>query len=126
MATISPRLDLNEAIVLRAKRAYAKRKGLDDNVDLEDIPFSETAALAVQYYGPKIVEHLENAGLGRDVIDNIRPRRIRDELWKQLKQWAKEYDTKQISLLRAAIKLLAAELDDKSGKNETRQRKSKK
>lgn len=126
MATITPRLDLNEAIVLRAKRAYAKRQGLDDDVDLEEIAFSETAAAAVQYYGPKIVEHLEKAGLGRDAIDNIRPRRIRDELWKQLKEWAGDYDTKQISLLRAALKLLAAELDDTSEKKEAGKRKSKK
>jgi hypothetical protein len=125
MATITPRLDLNEAIVLRAKRAYAKRKGLDDNVDLEEVPFSDTAAAAVEYYGPKIVEHLENAGLGRDKIDNIRPRRIRDELWKQLKDWVGDYDTKQISLLRAALKLLAAELDETSGTTEGRQRKRK-
>ena len=111
MTTVTPRLDLDGNVVQAAKKAMARRRGLDpETVDLQSIAFSDTAEAALQQFGEHIVQCLENAGLRRqENVERGRPRRVREELWNQLAGIAKEFDTSRVSVLRAALALLGNE-----------------
>tara|TARA_R110002096_G_scaffold368087_1_gene561363 strand:- start:2285 stop:2674 length:390 start_codon:yes stop_codon:yes gene_type:complete len=111
--TVTPRLDLDEEILKKAKKMIARLNGDDpENKNLEKIHFSQTAQTALDRHEATIVEHLELGGLRKQNVERGRPRRLRDEFWNHLGQRAKEFDVSRIGFLRAALALLAAEYDD--------------
>lgn len=107
MAVAAPKLDLDETVMLQAKRVFAAQTG-KQTTDLERIYFSDTLAFAIDRYLPTIVEHLKQAGFRRQKPERGRPRRMSQELWERLGRVAtEEYDTSRITLIRAALALLA-------------------
>lgn len=126
MGTVTPKLDLEEDVVVKAKQAIMMQQKLDPaDTDLSDISFSGTAKTAMDKYGDHIREHLEAAGFRRQNVVRGRPRRLPDELWNELKEMSDEYDASRISILRAALALLGAEVSDDSPGNGRKRRKRK-
>lgn len=128
MPTLTPKLDLDEKVLLRAKRAVAARQGCDpDTTDLQSIPFSLTAEMAIDEFEDTILRHLDAAGYRRQDAKRGRPRRIPEELWHRLAEITTEYDTSRIALVRAALALLSAEApdDDRAGTTAKKRRKGK-
>lgn len=108
MGTVTPRLDLDEKVLVRAKKALAKRKQQDpETADLTKIPFSETAEFAIDLFGTQIINLLRQAGLAKQDVVRGRPRRVSEDVWLQLGKWSDEFDISRISILRAALALMA-------------------
>ena len=120
--TVTPRLDLDEEILKKAKKTIARLNGDDpENKNLEEIHFSQTAQTALDRHEATILEHLEKAGLRKQNVERGRPRRLRDEFWNHLGQRAKEFDVSRIGFLRAALALLAAEYEAAAATADTSQ-----
>ena len=63
---------------------------------------------------PHILACLDEAGMQKQKkVEKERPRRIRRDLW-ELKAHTEEYDVSRIGLVRAAMALLAAEVEPAS------------
>lgn len=123
MSTVTPKLDVDPEIIDRAKRAFAKREGRPKNTKLEEIYYSSTLECAIEEYLPHILACLDEAGMQKQKnVEKDRPRRIRQELWEQLKIHTEEYDVSRIGLVRAAMALLAAEVEPASKRKKSKQK----
>jgi hypothetical protein len=110
MTVATPKLDVDEAVMRQAKLAFAQQTGRP-TAELERVFFSDTLIFAIDRYLPLIEQHLEEAGFRRQNPEKGRPRRIPQELWDRLGKLADEkYDTTRITLVRAALALLAKEI----------------
>ena len=117
MATVTPRLDLDMKVVERAKRAFANRKYREpESIPTTKIPFSETAELAIREFSERILKCLDEAGFRTQAnVERGRPRRVPEELWKALGKMSEDYDASRVTILRAALALLAAEVPEEGG-----------
>ncbi|MFW6098793.1 MAG: hypothetical protein ACOC7Q_02570 [bacterium] len=128
MATLTPKFDLDDKVLLRAKRAVAAEQGHEpDKVDLQSIPFSKTVETAIDEFEDTILRHLDAAGYRRQDVKRGRPRRVPEELWHRLAAIATEYDTSRIAFVRAALALLSAKApdDDRADTTAKKRRKRK-
>ena len=112
MSSVTPKLDIDLKVIKQAKRAFASRPGRPKNTKLEEIYFSSTLECAIEEYLPHILSCLDEAGMRKQKnLEKDRPRRIKRELWEQLKVHTEEYDVSRIGLVRAALALLATEIE---------------
>jgi hypothetical protein len=111
--TAIPRLDLDLCTLVSAKKVLALRRGLDpETANLEKVTFSDTVDVALAEFSEHILACLESAGLRRQAnVERGRPRRIRDETWQRLGELSDEFDISRVSFVRAALALLAKELE---------------
>lgn len=110
MATVTPRLDLDEQIVEQAERAFKLLNGKEPS------SFAELMEFVLSRYEDKIISILKECGLSKRqpgpnslVFPRGRPRRMRLHLWEHLEKISEEYDISRISMLRAALKKISEE-----------------
>ena len=121
MSSVTPKLEISKKVISRAKRAYAARAGKPKNINLEKIYFSETLLCAVEHYLPHILKCLEEAGMRKQAdLEKNRPRRISQELWERLGELTEEFDVSRVGLVRAAMTLLASEVEKRESKKKKR------
>ncbi len=114
MSSATPRLDLDNGIILNAKLAYAKFNEIDlTNMSLDDIFFSNIVSYSYDKYLCDILDGLRKAGFVRpNNVVRGRPRRINKEVWDNLQNLSEIYDVSAIALVRALLNKLSGEISE--------------
>jgi hypothetical protein len=117
MASTTPRVDINKALVTKAKQAMMLRQQgriASDEKELEKIPFSTTLSFATDQYANQIADLLRQAGFRKHpplTTSERRPRRVDSVVWEQLAAISEEKGVARMEFVRALFVLLGDEVD---------------